>query len=847
MSILPPTATGGTPAQASDQSPVSFNDSLLTASKMYSEAGDLTTIGTKTERQSDPASQDAKTSSAVPDIRSIQSPVASQMAVLQQAALPAQQAQLTSTAVSPTELSFSEAGTFSDVPNTVVGQPFLNSEAGWTAGTESTIAQSSVVMPAGNLSKYSQLGITPSPKGPLSSGSTTQKIKSLPVAPSATRSSVSVGGATSPALLDRGLIQNLVQSPAPKEVVDSLPQSALNAVPSVAASAFSNVESNTIPIPVADARSNATSDRIPSPVLSGAAEEQANSLPQSGLYAVADAAPGTSPNAAPDKVPIAVSGVQSNAASSEIQNLKLNEAPGEAANLLLQSALDVVADAAQNVSSNANLNTVQAATSGVQSNRLTSSIQSPTPTELPAEEQNSLPQSVPNAPASVASIASSSAVSNTVPVTSATATSTELQSSFLKTVLKAFAGVIPNGLTNATPNAAEHVMANNSQNPELSAVPNAAASTVHTEAQNAASNSASTAPMIADPVSSPHTAQSTSPKENVAPGSNSASASRTIAPQASPDQTIPASGPSVSQTTVDQIAAQNQFTAGALVASQAGLSGLNSTSVTKLSSISSNNGKIGSTDATDDATGLKEHTPSTSNFATSQTSSQQTTTSADQNQVSAPSQAQGASAPQINLAGHAVVDGTHSQTATVTSPVQATPAPGGNAGHAANTPDRTAPAATAAPQTSPVINTAKLIQSVGQSEMRVGMRSNEFGNISINTSSTRDSISAQISLDHGELAKTLTAHLPEFQARLSSNQSVDVRIDTTSTRSGLGAGTSGGFSDGANSDSRGSRQQAESASSGYSGNGFTEGQFSPAASTATTNDSGLNARLDIRI
>jgi len=131
--------------------------------------------------------------------------------------------------------------------------------------------------------------------------------------------------------------------------------------------------------------------------------------------------------------------------------------------------------------------------------------------------------------------------------------------------------------------------------------------------------------------------------------------------------------------------------------------------------------------------------------------------------------------------------------------------------------------------------------------MRVGMRSNEFGNISISTSATRDSISAQISLDHGELAKALAAHLPEIQARLGSNQPVDVRIDTSGSRGGLGAGTSGSFSDSTSGDSHGSRQQSGSAASSYSGNGFSDRQFSPAASAVTANDGGLNTRLDIRV
>ena len=111
------------------------------------------------------------------------------------------------------------------------------------------------------------------------------------------------------------------------------------------------------------------------------------------------------------------------------------------------------------------------------------------------------------------------------------------------------------------------------------------------------------------------------------------------------------------------------------------------------------------------------------------------------------------------------------------------------------------------PQALPAINTAKLIQSMGQSEMRVGMRSNDFGNISISTSATRDLISAQISLDHGELARTLAAHLPEMQARLGGNQAMDVRIDMNGQRAEQSAGTSAGMSNGSADQSRGDRQQ----------------------------------------
>jgi hypothetical protein len=201
----------------------------------------------------------------------------------------------------------------------------------------------------------------------------------------------------------------------------------------------------------------------------------------------------------------------------------------------------------------------------------------------------------------------------------------------------------------------------------------------------------------------------------------------------------------------------------------------------------------------------------------------------------------------MDVANHAIASVAAAQTMTNTSPAQSPAIPVGATAHAAKTLDNAAPASTAVPQALPVINTAKLIQSMGQSEIRVGMQSTEFGNISISTTATRDAISAQISLDHGELARTLATHLPEIQARMGSNQPMDVRIDM----SGSGPGQSGsysGVSNGQADQSRGGRQQAgDHSSSSGSGNGLAEQQLSHAASAIATSDSGFNTRLDIRI
>jgi hypothetical protein len=181
----------------------------------------------------------------------------------------------------------------------------------------------------------------------------------------------------------------------------------------------------------------------------------------------------------------------------------------------------------------------------------------------------------------------------------------------------------------------------------------------------------------------------------------------------------------------------------------------------------------------------------------------------------------------------------------IASPLQAAPTPAGAAGHAAKAPETAAAAASALPQPAPVINTARLIQSMGQTDMRVGMRSNEFGNISINTSATRDLISAQISLDHSELARTLATHVPEMQARFGGNQAMDVRIDMNGQATGQGMGTSAGMSEGSGDGSRGDRQQRGNSGSSQPSERFVQGSVA-AAAAMPAGEVKLNTRLDIR-
>jgi len=246
-----------------------------------------------------------------------------------------------------------------------------------------------------------------------------------------------------------------------------------------------------------------------------------------------------------------------------------------------------------------------------------------------------------------------------------------------------------------------------------------------------------------------------------------------------------------------------------------------------------------------DSAGLKPHALSSSPQTGSQPSGQGTGSSADQSQGSTPSQVQSAASTQTgiaNLPAHVA----EMQKAEISSPVPVSQGFGTGSASVAKPVSNIAAALPAAPQGQPVINSAKLIQSMGQSEMRVGMQSNEFGNISISTSATRDLISAQISVDHGELAKALAVHLPEMQAKLGTNQAMDVRIDMNGSASGQGSGTYSSTANGSSDGSRGERQQSGGESSSNAVSAIDERQFSPAVATGI-GLGGNTSRLDITV
>ncbi|MGC9199465.1 MAG: hypothetical protein ACP5E5_11105 [Acidobacteriaceae bacterium] len=116
------------------------------------------------------------------------------------------------------------------------------------------------------------------------------------------------------------------------------------------------------------------------------------------------------------------------------------------------------------------------------------------------------------------------------------------------------------------------------------------------------------------------------------------------------------------------------------------------------------------------------------------------------------------------------------------------------AARAARAEDLSASAHDATEQTTAVsgVNVARVMQTMGQSEMRVEMRSPEFGDISIRTSIWNQQMQAQISLDHSALSQTLVTHLPMVQARLGEEYGLHASIEVGSQGAGFRGDSGGG-------------------------------------------------------
>ncbi len=122
LNVSPVTTRAASLAQVSDQSPRTFNESLLAASKASSSAGTANQAGTGTGRRQKPVSQDAKPPPAMPHVRAVLSAAPPQKMVQQQV-LVAQQPPLINPALIPMQLPLGEPGRSANASTVAAGQP----------------------------------------------------------------------------------------------------------------------------------------------------------------------------------------------------------------------------------------------------------------------------------------------------------------------------------------------------------------------------------------------------------------------------------------------------------------------------------------------------------------------------------------------------------------------------------------------------------------------------------------------------------------------------------------------------------------------------------------------------
>jgi hypothetical protein len=100
-------------------------------------------------------------------------------------------------------------------------------------------------------------------------------------------------------------------------------------------------------------------------------------------------------------------------------------------------------------------------------------------------------------------------------------------------------------------------------------------------------------------------------------------------------------------------------------------------------------------------------------------------------------------------------------------------------------------AAIATPEAGVMLHSAKLLERMGQSEVRLGIQAGEFGNIDIRTSMSHDRVTAEISVEHADLGRALAAELPSLQNKLAEHRispaSLVLQSQTDSSSSGHSA------------------------------------------------------------
>jgi hypothetical protein len=145
-----------------------------------------------------------------------------------------------------------------------------------------------------------------------------------------------------------------------------------------------------------------------------------------------------------------------------------------------------------------------------------------------------------------------------------------------------------------------------------------------------------------------------------------------------------------------------------------------------------------------------------------------------------------------------------------------------------------ASSSTSSPQSGGPVEAARLVTSVSQSEMHIGLRTQAFGSVEVHTRVRDRQVGLSVGSEKGDLRSYLTNEVSGLQ---TSFRQQDLRFDSIRFLESSG-GASAGFSGGANSQSQSSSQQQSSASGFFSIHGPPEDAVVP--EVGPTSESRLN-------
>ncbi len=140
----------------------------------------------------------------------------------------------------------------------------------------------------------------------------------------------------------------------------------------------------------------------------------------------------------------------------------------------------------------------------------------------------------------------------------------------------------------------------------------------------------------------------------------------------------------------------------------------------------------------------------------------------------------------------------------------------------------------------PGVASARLLQSLSRSEMQIHVDGQEFGRISVHAAYGRDSIAAQITLEHPELGSALASHVPAMEQKLGADHGLRTSV-TVDTQSNGEAG--GGAHGGTNTPPERRHARSSIPQIATSPDSLTTPSSSPYLASLT----GPSTRLDIRI